>query len=123
MIKKVWTYDLETLHNFFCAVFKAKDEEDYRVFEISPYKNDYELLWTFLRNEVKALRGFNNLDFDAQVIQFIYNNEKSAEEIFEFVQTHLIEQEKKPYRVKDFYIFNLDIYKILHLDNKNRRVG
>lgn len=122
MNKKVWTYDLETLPNFFCAVFKLKDEQDIRIFEISSYRDDYDALMAFLKTEVMALRGFNNIEFDAQVIEYIWNKKRSVEEIYSFVET-LIDSDKKPYNSNKFHIFNLDIYKILHLDNKNRRVG
>ena len=120
MIKKVWVYDLETLPDFFCGVFKSKD--DIRIFEISEWKNDYDLLYQFLRTEVEALKGYNNLNFDSQIIEFMWQNEKNANEISIFANK-VIEAEYPIYPEYKLKIFNLDIYKILHLDNKNRRVG
>lgn len=120
MLKKVWTYDLETLPNFFCAVFKSGDE--IRVFEISIRRNDYEILYMFLRTEVEALKGYNNLHFDSQIIEYIWDKEKTAEEICEFANK-VINAEFPLFNEHSLKIFNLDIFKILHLDNKNRRVG
>lgn len=120
MLKRVWTYDLETLPNFFCAVFKSGD--DIRIFEISKRRNDYEILYMFLRTEVEALKGYNNLHFDSQIIEYIWSEEKTAEEICKFANT-VIDAEYPLYKEYQLHIFNLDIFKILHLDNKNRRVG
>lgn len=118
MIKKVWVYDLETLPNFFCAVFKCKD--DVRVFEISEWRNDWEVLNHFLKTEVEALKGYNNISFDNQIIEYIWNSEKTAEQISAFSQK-VIDSKYPIYNTS--HLFNLDIYKILHLDNKNRMVG
>ncbi len=113
-------YDLETLPNFFCAVFKSGD--DIRIFEISNRKNDYEPLYMFLRTEVNALKGYNNLNFDSQIIEYIWDIERTAYEICNFAQK-TIDSEYPTYPDYKLKIFNLDIFRILHLDNKNRRVG
>lgn len=120
MSKKNWVYDLETLPNFFCAVFKC--ENDIRVFEISNRKNDYEPLYMFLRTEVNALKGYNNLHFDSQIIEYIWDIERTAYDICNFAQK-VINEEQTIYPEYKLHILNLDIFKILHLDNKNRRVG
>lgn len=118
--RKVWVYDLETLPNFFCAVFKSGN--DIRVFEISSRRNDYEVLYMFLRTEVEALKGYNNLHFDSQIIEYLWNTERTPREISEYAD-FIINSEFPPVSEKKLKIFNLDIFKILHLDNKNRRVG
>lgn len=118
--RKVWVYDLETLPNFFCAVFKSGN--DIRIFEISKRRNDYEILYMFLRTEVEALKGYNNLHFDSQIIEYIWDTERTAEQICTFAGK-IIDAEFPPFNEKQLHIFNLDIFKILHLDNKNRRVG
>ena len=120
LTKKTWVYDLETLPNFFCAVFKSGD--DIRIFEISNRKNDYEPLYMFLRTEVNALKGYNNLNFDSQIIEYIWDVERTAYEICNFAQK-TIDSEYPTYPDYKLKIFNLDIFRILHLDNKNRRVG
>lgn len=120
-MKQVWVYDLETLPNFFCGVFKNKTGE-IRIFEISEWKNDYELFYHFLHTEVSSLKGYNNLAFDSQIIEYLWNTERTAEEISQFANK-VIDSQYPIYPDYKLHIFNLDIYKILHLDNKNRMVG
>lgn len=122
-MKKNWYYDLETLHDFFCAVFISSDG-DHRIFEISFRKNDIKELLKFLKEECLGLIGYNNLAFDSQIIQYIWYNSKNitAKEISKFAQKVILS--KWPiYSEKQILISNLDIYKILHLDNKNRMVS
>lgn len=121
-MKRNWYYDLETLHDFFCGVFKNND--DTRIFEISYRKNESEQLIKFLQEECLGLIGYNNMAFDSQIIQYIWYNRKNitAQEIARFAQK-VIESKWPIFKEKDLVIPNLDIYKILHLDNKNRMVG
>ncbi len=121
-IKRNWVYDLETLYDFFCGVFKY--EEDIRVFEISYRRNDLPELIHFLKTEVLGLKGYNNISFDSQIIQYIWYNQNNvtANEIHRFANK-VINNKWAIYKEQDLIIPNLDIYKILHLDNKNRMVG
>lgn len=85
-------YDIETYRNFFCVVFKYKDK--YKVFEISERKDNEIELVTFLRRGIDNgwfLVGFNNVRFDAQVLQWILDggiigSEDKAEQIYHFAQ-------------------------------------
>lgn len=121
-MKRNWYYDLETLHDFFCGVFKNND--DVQIFEISYRKNESEQFIKFLQEECLGLIGYNNIAFDSQIIQYIWYNRKNitAQEIARFAQK-VIESKWPIFKEKDLVIPNLDIYKILHLDNKNRMVG
>lgn len=85
-------YDIETYRNFFCVVFKYNNK--YKVFEISERKDDEIELVTFLRRGIDNgwfLVGFNNVRFDAQVLQWILDggiigSEDKAEQIYQFAQ-------------------------------------
>jgi len=114
-----WTYDVETLPNFFCAVFK--NEDNYKIFEISDWKNEYNELVAFLKT-VNSLRGYNNLNFDGQIIELLKLRKLTAKQIHEYT-VRIIEQEEIIVPIYKRTIFNVDIYKILHLDNKNRMVS
>lgn len=120
--KKNWFYDLETLRDFFCGVFKNGD--DIRIFEISYRKNDIKELIEFLKHECQGLIGYNNISFDSQIIQYIWYKQQiiTAEQIAQFAQK-VINSQWPIFKEEDLIIPNLDIYKILHLDNKNRMVG
>jgi hypothetical protein len=120
MERKNYTYDLETLPNFFCAVFKYEDE--YHQFEISDWKDDYHELIKFLKTNVNALRGYNNINFDSQIIEYLLKKKLTAKEIYEKAQI-TIDAEFPLFPEWKLSIFNLDIYKILHMDNKNRMVS
>ena len=65
-------YDLETLKDFFLYVDVALDKDEFNVFEISKFKNDLYPLIDHLKI-LKGQIGFNNLNFDAQVQQFLLN--------------------------------------------------
>lgn len=120
--KKNWYYDLETLHDFFCGVFK--NGNDIRIFELSFRKNEIPQLIEFLQKECAGLIGYNNINFDSQIIQYIWyhRNNITANDISKFAQK-VINSQWPIFKEHDLVIPNLDIYKILHLDNKNRMVG
>lgn len=111
-----WTYDVETLPNFFCAVFKNNAE--YKIFEISDWKDEYYELINFLKG-VNSLRGYNNLSFDSQIISLLQAKKLTAKQIHECT-VKIIEEDQILVPHYKRTIFNVDIYKILHLDNKNR---
>lgn len=122
-MKQIWYYDLETLKDFFCGVFKC--ENDIRIFEISYRRNDIKELIEFLKTECSGLIGYNNINFDSQIIQYIWNNQYgslTANKIAKFTTT-VINSKWPIYNQNELIIPNLDIYKILHLDNKNRMVS
>lgn len=70
-------YDIETFKNFFCVVFKYEDR--YKTFEISDRKDDSVSLIDFLKNSCSKewyFVGFNNVRFDAQVLQWMIDKEE-----------------------------------------------
>ena len=76
MSKLVYGYDLETFPNIFTAVFIDKEQENTPlIFEISERKNELGDMLDFLRNEVKGLIGYNNLNFDSQIIEWFFRNQ------------------------------------------------
>lgn len=128
-MNKNYVYDLETYPNFFCGVFNSEGQET--VFEISARKNDYEELLEFYENINLAI-GFNNIRFDAQVMQHLIKNKKTfvnkqgselTAEIYEFVQ-NLIDATNNggfpPYAEWHFSTRQIDLFLINHYNNKNR---
>ena len=70
-------YDIETFKNFFCVVFKY--ETRYKTFEISDRNDDSIALIEFLKNSCSKewyFVGFNNVRFDAQVLQWMMDKEQ-----------------------------------------------
>jgi len=127
---KVWAYDIETMKNFFCVVFKSKDE--YRIFEVSARKDELRGLYRFLKNEVKTLIGFNNVRFDAQVIEMFLQSPKAFKDIQGAKRANLLYQyaqdvidrsrngEFPPYPEYKLSIPQIDLYLINHYNNVNK---
>ena len=128
---KNYIYDLETYQNLFCGVFNTEGEDT--VFEISARKNDYEELIKFYQPEnINYAIGFNNVKFDAQVMQYLISNKKQfsvmmgseiCKLIYDFVQK-LIEKtnnnEFPPYAEWHFKVKQIDLFLINHYNNKNK---
>ena len=124
MDKKIFIYDLETL-DIFTATFLDRYSDELRVFILSKTKNNISELFEFLNNEVKGLIGFNCLTFDSQILEYLYRNpECTAKEIQ--IYSQIITKDNDRYSdVSEWKlrIPHLDLYKIHHFDNKNRRTG
>ena len=123
-------YDIETLLN--CYIYLDIDaisgENTINIFVIHYSRNDLNELISYLK-QLKGQIGFNNLNFDSQVNQFIINHEykwqhlspdEITNEIFEFVQ-ELTNREGTgfaPFNEKNLYCKQLDLFKLHHFDNK-----
>lgn len=126
-------YDLETIKCYFLASFYNPDTEEWNEFEIGEHSNDlYKLVKFYNTNNIDFAIGYNNLGFDAQVLQFILDNyekwfDKTGLEIcniiYLFVQ-NLIEGQKYgvrlPYFESQFSVNQLDCFTILGLNNSAR---
>lgn len=123
-MKKVWIWDLETL-DLFTATFLAKDSDDTRVFVINNELDDRELMFEFLDNEVSGLVGFNSINFDAQILEYMYRNpDCTPGDIRRYA--HIITSDNdRQLDVPEWRLRHkhLDLYRIHHFDNKNKRTG
>ena len=130
-MKKNYVYDLETYQNLFCGVFNSSGEE--KVFEISARKNDLEDLLEFYTPEnIKYAIGFNNVKFDAQVLQYLISNQKEfltlqgsqiCKLVYNFVQKIIATMNEggfPPYQEWKFPVKQIDLFLINHYDNKNK---
>jgi hypothetical protein len=129
-LKKKYVYDLETLKNCFTAVFKDKETGQLHIFVIHNSRNDLKQLKEFIPS-IGTLIGFNNVNFDAQVFQYIQNNvdewieknidgEEIANRIYEIAQL-VIQSEFPLYKRWEIEIPQIDLFLILHLNNKARK--
>ncbi len=112
------------MKDFFCVCFLNDRTEEKQLFEISFRRNDYDKLKLFLQEKTKGLKGYNNIHYDSQLIQFIQSSRSTlqAHNLYQHSQK-VIDAPFPFYPEWKLKIPNLDIFKILHLDNKNRRVG
>ncbi len=135
---KYYSYDLETYPNIFTCVIQNIQSEEIRVFEISSRKNDLNkllqtLLW--INKTDKALVGYNNLNFDYPILQFIFNSnfqnlekEKNAEEKITFeiynYANKLIKENKNYIEDKKSIILNqVDLMKVHNFDYRATMVS
>lgn len=129
---KYYIYDVETFPNIFTCVIQNTQSKELRVFELSSRVNDLSnflktLEW--LSENEKVLVGYNNLNFDYAVLQFIYKNAKNysiKELIFkiflfadELIKNNIIYKEDK----SSIKINQLDLMKIHNFDYKATRVS
>lgn len=128
-------YDIETLKKIFCIVYLIPGEP-LRRFEISKWRNDLYALIKFIEEHQDYYWvGYNNLRFDAQVIEWIIRNyenwyDKTGEEICEMIHqkaSDIIDDANyevfAEYREHELTLKQIDLFKINHYDNKNRMVS
>lgn len=113
----VWAYDVETLINFFCAVFINIDTNENKYFIISDTINQSKELRLFINSKCKGLIGYNNLNFDYPVIHEILTKNVRVYDIYKKAQ-EIINEESDHLKEKDHLVKQLDLYKIWHFDNK-----
>lgn len=131
-----WCFDIETYPNVFSLAACFANGKGMRVFEISDRKNEVEEMLDFLRKIASAkhrMVGFNNVGFDYPVVHYILNKSKEARkqgkpltitaaEIYRKVESLFAEAKVNRFgsavRAGDVLIPQVDLYKIMHFDNK-----
>lgn len=126
--------DYETIVNCFIGVFvDYKDSNTKHLFVVCEQRNDFPKLVTFLERCVTQKEwhiSYNGLAFDAQISQFILDNQKrllrlsandQVKAIYTFAQ-ELIQKKDQglfaPYSPNKLKIKQIDLFKMNHWDNK-----
>lgn len=121
-------YDLECLSNVFTYTgFQPKTKHWFQ-FVISPWKNDYELLYKHLTENKMIQVGFNNEGYDYPLEHNLLNHysEYSKMSGYDISQKlysksqEIIEQLFSTIADKNKFIKQIDLYKIWHYNNKAR---
>lgn len=132
-------YDLETPANLFTAGFKDVNTGKKKAFVIHESRNDFEALIKFilaLKNYHYTLIGYNCLQFDAQIIQYLLNNyevlkywsgDDVARKIHELSQQIISLPDEDKFRslIPEWKldIPHIDLYKQCHFDGKAKRTS
>lgn len=126
----VWVYDVETFKSCFTAVFANESKKKMYVFEISDRKDDSARLRKFITQMYKekaTFVGFNNLNFDWNIIlYFLENKGCTSDDIHEFaneiIRAQNSDEDKFKYRVpkNKEWVRQVDLYLINHFNNKAR---
>lgn len=127
---RYFIWDLETLVNFFSFSGKFLDDDRIYTFEMSSRKNQRTELLSFLsyvQNTGAYMVGFNSLSFDYPIIHELLNNIYT----FDYTRAYNLCQQiigSQSYGgnlnqipMRDRIIPQIDLVKINHFDNPNRR--
>jgi hypothetical protein len=128
-------YDIETLKEYFLVVALIP-QEPYRVFRVNKDENGLDAFINFTE-KYKDYHwvGYNNLRFDSQVIEWVIRNHEYWHELSSLEITARIHQKATDviddanhdvfpeYRETDLTLKQIDLFRIHHFDNKNRRVS
>jgi hypothetical protein len=128
-------YDIETLKEYFLVVCLIP-QEPYRVFKVNNEQNDLDAFVRFTeQHQDYYWVGYNNLRFDSQVVEWVLRNYEHWHELSNLEITSRIAQKAADvihdanydvfpeYRESDLTLKQIDLFKIHHFDNKNRRVS
>lgn len=132
----VLIYDIETLKEMFLVGIYNPDKDKYLEFEVSKSKYQLEKFVEFIQeNNQMYWVGYNNLRFDSQVVEHIIRKHNQWEEKSNLEVAGIISQIAQDvihdanydvfaeYREEDLSFKQIDLFKIHHYDNKNRRVS
>lgn len=133
---KIAVLDIETYKAMFLVCVYLPHTEEKLEFRIDKHKNDLYAFVKFMREgDYEYAVTFNGLGFDSQVLQFILDNyEKWVDlsnldivaKIYQDAQNIIDNQNyniRPKYQEKFIEFKNIDLFKIWHFDNENKRVS
>jgi hypothetical protein len=128
-------YDIETMKEYFLIVALIP-QEPYRVFKVNKDVNNLDAFVRFTEQYKDYYWvGYNNLRFDSQVVEWVLRNCENWHELSSLEITARIHQKATDviddanhdvfpeYRETDLTLKQIDLFRIHHFDNKNRRVS
>jgi hypothetical protein len=133
---KYWVYDYETYYNCFIAVYESLTSDERHIFIIHKSKNQLIELIDFLKQNIINKDwhlGYNCLAFDSQITEYILDNYERLEyatedeitlELHKYGNYVIKKSDSKEfldYPEFKLQIQNVDVYRINHWDNQNKR--
>jgi len=132
----VLIYDIETMQEFFLVVVYNPQEDKYYEFGVNKLRNDLDKFVRFTECHTEFFWvGYNNLRFDSQVVEWVLRNYEQWHQLSSLDICGRIAQKAADvihdanydvfpeYREEDLSLKQLDLFRIHHYDNKNRRVS
>ena len=134
---KVLVYDIETLKRLFLFIAYIPETDQWYRFKVYGTVNELDKFIKFAEQyEDYYWVGYNNLSFDSQVIEWIYRNysgwmenltgREIAEKISQKANDVIHDSNYgvfPEYREDHLSFKQIDLFRIHHFDNKNRRVS
>ena len=134
-MNNVIIYDIETMQECFIVVC-MKPESTPKSFTVSKWQNQLDAFAKYTEDNKDAYWvGYNNLRFDAQVVEWILRNYEHWHDLTGLEICAKIAQKAQDiihdanydvfpeYREHELTLKQMDLFKIHHYDNKNRRVS
>lgn len=135
MKENIICYDIETMQECFIVVC-MKPEQTPKSFVVSKWVNQLYSFVKYIEDNKNAYWvGYNNLRFDSQVVEWILRNYENWHELTGLEICSKIAQKAQDvihdanydvfpeYRESDLSLKQIDLFRIHHYDNKNRRVS
>jgi hypothetical protein len=132
----VLIYDIETLKELFLVVVYKPDTDVTYEFQVSRWTNQLDAFIRFTEeHDEHYWVGYNNLRFDSQVVEHVLRNYEHWHEMSGLEICAIIAQKAADtihdanfdvfpeYKEEWLSLKQLDLFKINHYDNKNRRVS
>lgn len=132
----VLIYDIETMKELFLVGIYIPNEDDYVEFEVSAFNNQIDAFIRFTeRYKDYYWVGYNNLRFDSQVVEWVIRNYDKWHELTALEICAKIAQKAgdtihdanydvfPEYKEEWLTLKQIDLFKVNHYDNKNRRVS
>jgi hypothetical protein len=132
----VLIYDIETMQEFFLVVVYNPQEDKYYEFSVNKLKNELDKFVKYTECHTDFFWvGYNNLRFDSQVVEWVLRNYDQWHQLSSLDICGRIAQKAADiihdanydvfpeYRESDLTLKQLDLFRIHHYDNKNRRVS
>lgn len=132
----VLIYDIETMQELFLVCIYNPETEIMHEFQVSKNTNQIDAFVRFTEDyRDYHWVGYNNLRFDAQVVEWIIRNHQNWHEIGALDVCALIAQKAADvihdsnydvfpeFREEQLSNKQIDVFKVNHYDNKNRRVS
>ncbi|MFM6929441.1 MAG: hypothetical protein ACKOX6_13315, partial [Bdellovibrio sp.] len=127
---RFYVFDIETFPNIFTFAGKFMDSDKVDVFEMSTRKNDKQALLTHLshlQNSGVVMVGYNSIGFDYPILHELLNNiyTFTYETAYNLCQQIINSGDygKTSIHFRERIIPQLDLAKINHFDNKNKRTS
>jgi hypothetical protein len=132
----VLIYDIETMQELFLVCLYNPETQQWHEFQVSKNTNQIDSFVRFIEAHPEHyFVGYNNLRFDAQVVEWIIRNhndwhEQSALEVCAMIAQkaadiiHDANFDVFPEFKEEWLSFKqIDLFKVHHYDNKNKRVS
>lgn len=133
---KVLMYDEETLLEYFLIVFYKPEDNSWYSFGVNRWKNQLDALMKFLEeHEYYYQVGYNNLGFDAQILEYIVRNHKDWYDLANLEICRRIHQKAQDtidnqsyglfteYREDQLTYKQIDLPRIWHFFNEKKRIS